>query len=90
MGFSQQKLAEKCSTSHSYIRQLESGKGYPSFAFIAKIASALQIEPYQLFYNETSKKGQTARVKQMEATQAKLSKTVLDNIHSAFDELKNL
>ena len=55
-GISQKVLAERCGAAHSYIRQIESGRGYPSFAFIGKLAQALNIEPYQLFYNETKKK----------------------------------
>ena len=50
-GFSQKVLAERCKAAHSYIRQIESGKGSPSFSFIGKLAEALNIEPYQLFYN---------------------------------------
>jgi len=52
-GFSQKVLAEKCNAAHSYIRQIESGKGHPSFAFIEKLANALNIEPYKLFIDET-------------------------------------
>jgi transcriptional regulator with XRE-family HTH domain len=87
MGFSQEKLAEKCYTSHSYIRQLESGKGHPSFALIGKIANALQIEPYQLFYDETSKTGQTTQAKHVKAVQDKLLQTVSNDIQAAFDEI---
>jgi transcriptional regulator with XRE-family HTH domain len=87
MGLSQEKLAEKCGTSHSYIRQLESGKGHPSFALIGKIASALQIEPYQLFYDETAKNDQSAKAKHMKAIQAKLIKAVSSDIEAAFDEI---
>ncbi|GHU19141.1 hypothetical protein FACS1894163_11780 [Spirochaetia bacterium] len=53
-GLSQKLLAERCNAAHSYIRQLESGSGHPSFAFIGKLASALDIEAYQLFYDETA------------------------------------
>jgi transcriptional regulator with XRE-family HTH domain len=52
-GFSQKVLAERCDTAHSYIRQIESGKGHPSFIFIGKLANALDIEPYQLLYDRT-------------------------------------
>jgi len=52
-GISQKTLAERCNAAHSYIRQLESGTGHPSFAFIEKLANALNIEPYMLFYDET-------------------------------------
>jgi transcriptional regulator with XRE-family HTH domain len=54
MGISQKVLAERCNAAHSYIRQLESGSGHPSFAFIEKLAGTLNIEPYQLFYDETA------------------------------------
>ena len=55
-GISQKVLAERCNAAHSYIRQLESGSGHPSFAFIEKLASALNIEPYMLFYDEAEVK----------------------------------
>ncbi|MCL2441085.1 MAG: helix-turn-helix domain-containing protein [Treponema sp.] len=87
MGFSQEKLAEKCGTAHSYIRQLESGKGHPSFVFIGKIASALQIEPYQLFYDETVKSNKSAQKKYMESIQKKLQESISDEIKNAFEEL---
>jgi len=86
-GLSQKELAEKCGTGHSYIRQLESGVGYPSFAFIGKIAEALEIEPYQLLYNESMQSGQSARAKHIASIQKKLVDTVTDDIQAAFDEL---
>ena len=87
MGLSQEKLAEKCKTAHSYIRQIECGNRTPSFAFIGKIANALQIEPYQLFYDEAAQ-GQSMQKKRMKAIQAKLLESVTDDIKAAFDELK--
>ena len=53
-GISQITLAERCDASHTYIRQIECGGRTPSFAFIGKIAKALDIEAYQLFYDESS------------------------------------
>jgi transcriptional regulator with XRE-family HTH domain len=88
MGLTQEKLAEQCDAAHSYIRQLETGKGHPSFAFIGKIADALHIEPYQLFYDE-AKPGRTAQARRTESTQKKLLETVSNDIKAAFDELKN-
>ena len=52
-GLSQKAFAERCEAAHSYIRQIESGKGHPSFAFLGKLAEALNIEPYQLLYDDT-------------------------------------
>jgi transcriptional regulator with XRE-family HTH domain len=86
-GLSQQKLAEKCGTSHSYIRQLESDKGHPSFALIGKIADALQIKPYLLFYDETVKDSQSAKAKRIKAIQAELLKVVSNDIETAFNEI---
>ena len=87
MGISQEKLAEKCNTGYSYIRQLECGVGHPSFAFIGKIAKALEIEPYQLFYDEEAQ-GQSMRTKRMKSIQTKLLEAVSNDIQNAFDELK--
>jgi transcriptional regulator with XRE-family HTH domain len=57
-GLSQKSLAERCNAAHSYIRQIESGSGHPSFIFIGKLANALDIEAYQLLYDETVARGE--------------------------------
>ncbi|MDR0456270.1 MAG: helix-turn-helix domain-containing protein [Treponema sp.] len=88
MGISQKELAEKCDAAHSYIRQIECANRYPSFAFIGKIADALHIEPYQLFYNEAAKPGRSAYTRSVESVQKKLLETVSSDIQAAFDELK--
>ena len=49
----QEKLAELCNTDHRYIGQIETGHHCPSFKFIGKIAAALNIAPYRLFYDGT-------------------------------------
>jgi transcriptional regulator with XRE-family HTH domain len=54
-GISQMTLAELCDTSGNYIGEIEMGRRIPSFEKIEKIASALQIDPYLLFVEETSK-----------------------------------
>ncbi|MDR1287217.1 MAG: helix-turn-helix transcriptional regulator [Treponema sp.] len=51
---SQKTLAERCGAAHAYIRQIESGRRTPSFAFIVKLAEALDIEAWLLFYDETA------------------------------------
>ena len=86
-GISQKELAEKCDAAHSYIRQIECGNRYPSFAFIGKIANALDIEPYQLFYDDTAKSSRPSQMKRIDDIQTKLLKTVASDIHGAFDEL---
>jgi len=54
-GFTQEKLADLCNTDPCYIRQIESGKRFPSITYIERIATALNIAPYRLFYDETNK-----------------------------------
>jgi len=49
----QEKLAELCNTDHRYIGQIETGHRCPSLEFIGKIATALNIAPYCLFYDRT-------------------------------------
>jgi len=85
---SQKNLAEKCGTGYSYIRQIESGVGSPSFAMLAKIAEALEVEPYQLFYDDASSLGRRAREKHLESVREGLLQSVSGNIEAAFDELK--
>jgi len=52
--FSQAKLAELCESSQAYIAEIEVGKKFPSPDMIEKIASALEIESYCLFQNNTA------------------------------------
>jgi transcriptional regulator with XRE-family HTH domain len=70
-GYSQKLLAERCNAAHSYIRQIESGSGHPSFALIGKLAYALDIDAYRLFYDETAeqreKPSQTSTIESIKA-----------------------
>jgi len=52
-GISQMKLAEYCSTSASYIGEIEIGRKFPSTEMIEKIAKTLRIEPYLFFKSLT-------------------------------------
>jgi len=53
----QEKLAEICGTDHRYIGQIETGVRCPSLEYVERIATALKIAPYRLFYNETDNEG---------------------------------
>ena len=53
LGYTQEKLAEMCNTDPCYIRQIEIGRRFPSLVYIERIANALNIAPYLLFYDET-------------------------------------
>jgi len=50
---SQSKLAELCDSSQAYIAEIEVGKKFPSPDMIERIASALDVESYYLFQNNT-------------------------------------
>ena len=54
----QEKLAEMCGTDYRYIGQIETGVRCPSLEYVERIATALNIEPYLLFYNENKKEGE--------------------------------
>jgi len=85
-GFSQKTLAERCNAAHSYIRQIESGTGHPSFAFIEKLAGALNIEPYELFYDETAAKG--VESKNINAIKMNFLKNVSHELDTALEKIK--
>ncbi len=49
LGFSQAKLAEKAETSTQYIAMIEVCRKFPTPEMMERIASALEIETYELF-----------------------------------------
>ena len=53
----QDKLAEICGTDHRYIGQIETRTRCPSLDYVEKIAAALNIAPYCLFFEETTEDG---------------------------------
>jgi transcriptional regulator with XRE-family HTH domain len=84
-GFSQKKLAELCNASHSYIRQIECGAKCPSFGFIEKLASALNIPPSHLFIDGEDEKAY--KLAKTEKIEAELMEKLAKNVHSAFARL---
>ena len=73
----QEKLAELCNTDFRYIGQIETGRRCPSLEFIGKIASALNVAPYQLFYdkNDTENNFEILQKKQRQ----KLKSIIIEN-----------
>jgi len=86
-GLSQKKLAEKCNAAHSYIRQIESKTGHPSFAFIEKLANALDIEPYKLFIDDTII--ETEKLKIIETIKTDFLKKMSNEFDNSMVEFKN-
>jgi transcriptional regulator with XRE-family HTH domain len=84
----QEKLAEMCGTDHRYIGQIETGVRCPSLDFVERIASALKIAPYRLFYDESNSDDEGFTALQKEQKQ-KLKALLFDNfsqICSVIDE----
>ncbi|MDR1352285.1 MAG: helix-turn-helix transcriptional regulator [Treponema sp.] len=86
-GISQKTLSERCEAAHTYIRQIESGSRTPSFSFIGKLAEALDIEAYQLFYDETAAWGEeTSPREHLEALKMNILAQVAHGIDTVIAE----
>ena len=59
-GLTQEKLAELCGTEPVYIGQIETGRRCPSFDYAERIAAALNVAPWRLFFDESDAAGQNA------------------------------
>jgi len=87
--FSQKSLAERCNTAHSYIRQIESGKGKPSFAFIKKLSEALNIDAYQLFYDDSMDRRDKSLVNDnIESIKVNFLTKIEQELDNVIDQLK--
>ena len=56
-GLTQEKLAEMADISLRYLAMLELGKNFPSGEVIEKLAKALDIQAFQLFYPTATTEG---------------------------------
>ena len=83
----QEQLAQLCNTDFRYIGQIETGRRCPSLEFIGKIATALKIEPYRLFYDKNDAESDLAVLHQEQ--KQKIKSIILENataICSIIDE----
>ena len=74
----QEKLAEMCDTDHRYIGQIENGTRCPSLEYVERIANALNVSPYLLFYDQNEKENGDPVVLNREQTQ-ELKAMLFDN-----------
>jgi transcriptional regulator with XRE-family HTH domain len=80
-----EKLAEFCDSDPRYISQIETGRRFPSVTFIERIAAALHIAPYLLFFDENDPQdGSQIRKQKMAAA---LISRVSREIQTTFDDL---
>jgi transcriptional regulator with XRE-family HTH domain len=78
-GLTQEKLAEKCGTDHRYIGQIETGVRCPSLDYVERIAAALKIAPYRLFYEKSDTEDES-RDTQFGEQKQKIKTMLLDNV----------
>jgi len=78
-GLTQEKLAEMCNSDPCYIRQIENGRRFPSVTYIEKLAKALKIDPYRLFYEETKIKNEETDILTM-AQKKKIKALLVENV----------
>jgi transcriptional regulator with XRE-family HTH domain len=52
LGLSQAKVAERCSISTSFVGEIEIGRKFPSPKTLEALAEALNLKPYQLFFED--------------------------------------
>jgi transcriptional regulator with XRE-family HTH domain len=86
--FTQEKLAELCDTDPRYIGQIENGRRFPSVSYIEKIAAALGVTPYRLFYDEAAGEDDLAaalRKEQKQQLKTKLAEN-LSQLYALIDE----
>ena len=81
-GISQEKLAELCDTSASYIGLMEIYKNIPKLSTIERIALALNVSPIKLFESEEDE----ADKKQSEKQKAKLRKQLKSEMIKGFEK----
>ena len=74
----QEKLAELCDTDHRYIGLIETGNRCPSLEYVERIATALNVSPYLLFYDQNDKENDADVVLKVEQKQ-KLKAMLFEN-----------
>jgi transcriptional regulator with XRE-family HTH domain len=80
LGYTQEKLAEMCNTDPCYIRQIEIGRRFPSIQYIERIAGALNIAPYRLFFEEKNLENDRLLSLYAEKKQ-KIKSMLIDNVN---------
>ena len=85
-GYTQSVLAGLCDRTKGNIGVIESGKSYPSFEMILRIADALEIHPADLFLRNASK----TRNEIHEFFENEITGTLINMIEKKFPAVPNL
>jgi transcriptional regulator with XRE-family HTH domain len=84
MGLTQEKLSEKAEISTHYLAMIELAKKFPSAGMLERLASALEIEPHELFYMPSVAENALERLQITVA--ANIERVVTGAIEKAFAE----
>jgi transcriptional regulator with XRE-family HTH domain len=81
LGLTQEKLAEKTDMSTHYLAMVELAKKFPSAPMLERLAKALEVEPYELFYMPSVAENALARLQESDA--ADIERVVAEAIRKA-------
>jgi transcriptional regulator with XRE-family HTH domain len=84
MGLTQEKLSEKADISTHYLAMVELAKKFPSAVMLERLAAALEIEPYELFYMPSVAENALERLQ--ETVTANIERVVAEAIEKGFAE----
>lgn len=84
-GITQEKLAEYCGTSASYIGLMETYKNIPKLATIERIAEALNV-PAKILFNENETELRTDTEAQKVALRERIKKEIMKSVEACIDE----
>jgi transcriptional regulator with XRE-family HTH domain len=87
-GLTQEKLAELADMSLHYLATLELGNNFPSGEMLEKLAKALDIQAFQLFYPSSTPEGALLHLEQSIVANIEkvVSATVKQTVKEAFEE----
>lgn len=80
LNFTQADLAEKAGTSTSFIGEIEICRKFPSPVNLEKIAYALGMKPYQLFYEKIDNDSESDKQIILANIRKDLKQILIDNI----------
>ena len=84
---SQEKLAEYCGTSTSYIGLMETYRNVPKLSTIERIAAALNVPAQALFENEGDRAADEGNSEMRAAARAKIKRDIMEEFEAKLDRI---
>lgn len=63
LNYSQEKLAELCDISQTFVALVETGKRFPSADTLSKFSAALRVKPHELFLGKEEELDHDRRIR---------------------------